>query len=109
MDIVDRIFMLLSEKGIEQKDFAKALNISPTALSDWKSRRIKSYRNRLPEIAEILGTSVEYLATGEERPATENGDGLSEAEQGLIDLFRRLTPEQQDMVLRMVQAASDKQ
>lgn len=39
---------------------------------------------------------------------TVGNDGLSDGEQALLNLFRQLTPEQQDMVIRMVQAAADK-
>lgn len=35
-------------------------------------------------------------------------DGLSDGEQALLNLFRQLTPDQQDMVIRIVQAAADK-
>ena len=45
----------------------------------------------------------------ETKKPTVQDDGLSEAEQALMDQFRQLTPEQQDMVIRMVQAAADKQ
>ena len=45
---------------------------------------------------------------GEKTEPTVQDDGLSEAEQALMDLFRQLTPDQQDMVIRIVQAAADK-
>lgn len=43
-----------------------------------------------------------------EKPILLTKDGLSTSEQSLMDLFRQLTPDQQEMVLRMVQAAADK-
>lgn len=47
------------------------------------------------------------LPEHKEKPTVQD-DGLTEAEQALMDLFRQLTPDQQDMVIRMVQAAADK-
>ena len=44
-----------------------------------------------------------------EKPIVLSNNGLTDAEQALMDLFRQLTPDQQDMVIRMVQAAADKQ
>lgn len=43
-----------------------------------------------------------------EKPIILSNNGLSDAEQALMDMFRQLTPDQQDMVIRMVQAAADK-
>ena len=58
-------------------------------------------------LADYLGVTTSELL-GEEKKPTVQDDGLTEAEQALMDLFRQLTPEQQDMVIRMVQAAADK-
>lgn len=51
---------------------------------------------------------VEKILESETKKPTVQDDGLTEAEQALMDLFRQLTPDQQDMVIRMVQAAADK-
>ena len=58
-------------------------------------------------LAEYLGVTVSDLL-GEKKEPTVQDDGLSEGEQALMTLFRQLTPDQQEMVLRMVQAAADK-
>ena len=71
-------------------------------------------RGSLPSIekvhllADYLGVTTSDLL-GETKKPTVKDDGLSEAEQALMDQFRQLTPEQQDMVIRMVQAAADTQ
>lgn len=75
----ERIFALLKEQGIEQKALAVQLGTTDKTVSAWKNGRSKSYTKRLPQIASILGTTVEYLATGEkEKPATVSGDGQAE-------------------------------
>ena len=58
-------------------------------------------------LAEYLGVTVRDLL-GEKKEPTVQDDGLSEGERALMTLFRQLTPDQQEMVLRMVQAAADK-
>lgn len=108
MDCVDRIFTLVDAKYQEQRNFAYDLGLPPSIISEWRRRRSASYNKRLPQIAEVLGVSAQYLLTGEEKKPTANGSGLTEAEQALMDLFRRLTPEQQEGVIRIVQAAADK-
>ena len=65
MDIVDRLFELVDEKFSEQKDFAVMLGVDKTLPSQWRNRKSTSYQRRLPQIAEVLGTTTEYLLTGE--------------------------------------------
>ena len=64
MDIVDRLFELVDAKYNEQKDFAFDLGVHPTRVSEWRRRKSTSYQKRLPQIAEVLGTTTEYLLTG---------------------------------------------
>ena len=78
-DTVDRIFDLLDKMPIEQQEFAKLVGVSDDTASDWRRRRSASYTKRLAKISEVLGTSVEYLLTGEKKepaPAPKNGDEL---------------------------------
>lgn len=58
-------------------------------------------------LADYLGVTTSELL-GEKKKPTAQDDGLSEGELELITLFRQLTPDQQEMVIRMVQAAADK-
>lgn len=64
MDIVDRIFELVDSQFREQKDFAAKIDVHPTRVSEWRKRKSASYQKRLPVIAEVLGTTTEYLLTG---------------------------------------------
>ncbi|EHM54972.1 transcriptional repressor DicA domain protein, partial [Flavonifractor plautii ATCC 29863] len=66
-DTVDRIFDLLDKMPIEQQEFAKLVGVSDDTASDWRRRRSASYTKRLAKISEVLGTSVEYLLTGEKK------------------------------------------
>lgn len=95
MDIVDRIFELADKKYQEQRDFAVALGIQPPRVSEWRRRKSESYMKRLPQIAAVLGTSAEYLLTGEEKkPIPMNGDGLSPVKRELLEAVDGLSDEQ---------------
>ena len=63
MDTADRIFEL-ADKKFSQKEFALALGVKPQRISEWKRGISSSYQKYLPEIAEVLGTTTEYLLTG---------------------------------------------
>ncbi len=109
MDTLERIFELADKKFPEQQAFASALGVKPSIVSQWKNKITKSYERRLPKIAEVLGTSVEYLTTGDEKSPTDPEAG--EREREFVRLFEKLTAEQQDLVLAHLQgivASQDK-
>jgi transcriptional regulator with XRE-family HTH domain len=64
MNIGERIMALRKEKNISQTELAKRLNVSRQAVSKWEQGVSSPDTERLIQLAEILGTEVEYLATG---------------------------------------------
>ena len=64
MNIGERIMALRKEKNISQTELAKRLNVSRQAVSKWEQGTSSPDTERLIQLAEILGTEVEYLATG---------------------------------------------
>lgn len=71
MDVVDRIFQLADLKYSEQREFAEALKIPASRVSEWRRRKSESYMKRIPQIAAVLDTTSEYLLTGEKDEAVE--------------------------------------
>lgn len=102
MDIVDRLFELVDEKFKEQKAFAAAIGVSDDTASNWRRRKSASFSKYLPQIAEALGTSTEYLLTGKKEPTPTNGDGLSDAKRRLWEAVDDLTDEQCEKLLGIV-------
>ena len=104
MDAVDRIFELVGEKFKEQKEFASALRVNDKTVSAWRTRRAKSYTKYLPQIAEALGTTTEYLLTGEgpqkrgPRPVVSDSDTGSEdtIKAAFFEGGQDLTPAEMD-------------
>lgn len=64
MNIGERITVLRKEKDISQAELAKRMNVSRQAVSKWEQGSSSPDTERLIQLAEILGTEVEYLATG---------------------------------------------
>ena len=64
MNIGNRITTLRKEKNISQTELANLLNVSRQAVSKWEQGQSSPDTNKLIQLAEILGTEVEYLATG---------------------------------------------
>ena len=102
MDTVDRIFDIVDSKYKEQQDFAIQLGVTPSIVSEWRRRKSASYQRRLPQIAEALGTTTEYLLTGKKEPAPTSRDGLSPAKRKLLEAVDDLTDEQCEKLLGIV-------
>ena len=64
MNIGERITTLRKDKDISQTELAKRLNVSRQAVSKWEQGTSTPDTERLIQLAEILDTEVEYLATG---------------------------------------------
>lgn len=130
MDTIDRIFDLVDAQYKEQKDFAAALGILPQRVSEWRKRKSSSYRKYLPQIASILGTTTEYLLTGEgpkkrgSRPAVSAPAPIDRVEPELREYLDQLrnrdemrmlfsvtkgaTKEQVEAIVKMIESMQDK-
>ena len=88
MDTVDRIFELLDQTTMEQQEFARLVGVSDDTASNWRRRKSASYTKWLPKIAEVLGTTADYLLTGEKKePTTVSDDGqAAKLAQALRDI-----------------------
>ena len=68
MTINERMFALLSERRVSQKQFASSVGINPRNVSSWQTRGTDPRANVICKIAEFFGVSVEWLLSGEEHP-----------------------------------------
>ena len=95
-EVAVRIFDFVKDMGMEQKEFARILGTTDKKVSAWKTGRSKTYRDQIAEIAEVLNTNTEYLLTGN-GPKTRDPAGreASEVRQEFMELFSRLSPEEQ--------------
>ena len=103
---VQNVKALCKLKGTTPTSACEASGAGRNFMDNLKKGSIPSVA-KVQMLAEYLGVTVSELL-GEKKEPTAQGDGLSEGERALIALFRQLTPEQQEMVIRMVQAAADK-
>ena len=64
MSIGDRITTLRKERNLSQIDLAHALGVSRQAVSKWENNQSSPDTVKLIQLADLLNTEVEYLATG---------------------------------------------
>lgn len=64
MNLGERIIALRKERDISQTELARRLNVSRQAVSKWEQGSSSPDTAKLIQLAQILETDVEYLATG---------------------------------------------
>lgn len=64
MSLGDRIVELRKSRGMSQGDLAEAMEVSRQAVSKWENELASPDTVKLIQLAEVLDTDVEYLATG---------------------------------------------
>lgn len=106
MLFVENIKKYCELKGIKPTVACRESGVGASFVSDINRGQTPSVA-KVQLLANYLGITTSELL-GEKIEPTVGDDGLSDGEQALLNLFRQLTPEQQDMVIRMVQAAADK-
>lgn len=106
MLFVENIKKYCELKGIKPTVACRESGVGASFVSDINRGQTPSVA-KVQLLANYLGITTSELL-GEKTEPTVGDDGLSDGEQALLNLFRQLTPEQQDMVIRMVQAAADK-
>lgn len=61
--ISERIALARIAKGLNQSDLASAIGVTPQAVQKWETGGSPK-RTRLLKVAQVLGTTIEYLMTG---------------------------------------------
>lgn len=99
MTKIPNLFVIMTKKGISQKQLAKNIGASTGNVADWKSGRSAPSIDKLPLIADYLEVSVDYLL-GRSEPAAPTLDPES-AE--ILDMYGALTAEQQQFIKITIQ------
>lgn len=108
MTITQRMFEEMNRKGLKAADLARFLDVNKTVISAWKKRDNAPSSEYLVQICEFLKISPSYLLTGAEDP----NSGLTDTEQELIQMFRKLPSDDQqncyDIMKMMVERFTKK-
>ncbi len=100
MLVSDKIFALIKEKGLTQKDFATLTGIAESTISDWKRKGLNPSLDKVSAICAALDiTPYELLGMEEKSSTLDFAVELTEDEQVLLENFRRVDSEQQKRVL----------
>ena len=98
--LYDRITNLCKEKNVSRSKMCLDLGLSKSTMSNMKSGRTSGVSTSTAQkIASYFNVSVGYLLGEEENTEIKKSPSeLSEGEQKLLDLFRRIPESQHSMV-----------
>ena len=99
MLISERIFELIKERGMSQKEFSIKTGIPQSTISDWKGKRINPSADKILIICRVLEAEP-YDILSDTAPDDEQQDYVtvskSSAEYRLIEQYRKLSKSQKD-------------
>ncbi len=110
MTIGERIKAKRIEMGWSQRELAKRMNYqNHSTVTKIEAGKVDLPQKRLEQFAKVLNTDVAYLMGWEEKTATNNDSGLSEAKLRLLDLAENCTEEEAERLLQMMKLFLNKQ
>lgn len=109
LSTIDNILYLAKQKGIKQVYICNQLGLDTTWLRTVKKQNINISPERLAQIADILGTTVEYLNGETDNPEKEKSPSeLDELlkdplNKELFDKLAKLSPAKKKAVLALIE------
>ena len=88
----------LEGSGSTQRELAKAVGVSPSTVSEWKTGRAYPRRKKIQLIADFFGIDKSDLV----KDVYLEKESLSEQEQELVDLFRKIPAEKRGSALSIL-------
>ena len=105
-----RLSMALNIKGMKQSDLCQSTKIPKSAVSQYVSGAFEPKQDRIYLMAKALNVSEAWLMGYDvpmerEKNSPSDKEQLTEGEQLLLELFRQVPVDQQELVLQMIRVA----
>lgn len=106
MSVGQRIRISREEKGLTLEELAKRCKTTKQTIYKYENEVVTNIPyDKIVLLSNALGVTPSYLFGWEENTSSPTEPELSEGEKMLLELFRRVPKDQQDLVLNMIQAA----
>jgi transcriptional regulator with XRE-family HTH domain len=96
-------------RRLSQNDLGQLIGVSKQAVSMYERGERLPDASTLVSLSKALNVDVDTLlgniSNGEQKRNPAEEHSLSDGEKAMIDLFRSASPYQQEMILRMLEAA----
>lgn len=110
MTISERIFELLEEQGITQKNFSDATGIPQSTISDWRKKNTNPASDKIMIICHTLQVTPTYLLSGVEPDGGRSREveylviDKNSRDGVLLDCYHNLNVSQRERLLGYAQA-----
>lgn len=110
--VSDRIFELLKERKMSQKEFSQKTGIAESTISDWK-KRTNPVSDKILIICEVLNVTPYDLLSGAEHMGSRSRSAdtyvISKGTEigTLVEIYQKLEPDMQKRAMGYLEALSD--
>ncbi len=109
--VSEKIFELLKQKDMSQKEFSERTGISQSTISDWKRKKTNPAVDKILKICEVLRVSPSELLEEDEIEANKKHSGdyvlFSKDERFLVESYRNLEQNQKERLMGYMRALQD--
>ena len=109
MNLGDKVRQRREELGLSQEQLANAMGYSSRSSINKIENGRPCTQKIIVRLADALNVSIPYLMGWEEKESSPEQISLSEGEALLLELFRAIPEQRQEMVLSMIRAALGQQ
>lgn len=112
MIISERIFGMLKERGMSQKEFSIQTGISQSTISDWKTKKTNPASDKIMVICDVLEISPYELLTDTEGGGARKAEYVivdkTSPDYILLDIYRNVEADEKDRLLAYAKALLEK-
>lgn len=112
MIISERIFHLMNEKEMSQKEFSDRTGISPSTISDWKRKKTNPAADKIMLICDVLEITPYELLSGVEKDRYIQLDYIIVDKQSedycFLDKYRKLDEKKRQRVMGYMDALEER-
>lgn len=110
MTISQRIFDVMYQKRMKQKDLAEYIHVSTATVSAWNKKNINPPVELISKISDFLGVSLQYLIMGEDGEENKNSVTMEHDSQINVDdniqeiqeIMDTLTPREKTKLMSII-------
>lgn len=100
---MERLLALRKKRNWKQKDVANMLGIHVTTYTKYETGASEPKNEMLLKLADIFGTSTDYLLGRTNEPAPGKKGGQSKTVRQIMDCVYRMSPKEQEAFLAWLQ------
>lgn len=95
----------INRHNVEQKEIAEAIGVAPSTFNEWVKGKKYPRIDKVEKLANYFGILKSDLIESHDEADSLKTISITEGESKLLELFRKVPENQQQMVLQMISVA----